>query len=239
MSNDYPGHLNETQPYMASDGGMEKPKSNWFRGCLIGCLVVGVICTIVCAGVGYYVYKNGPRLAIQATRQVVTTILIETDLPDEEQAAILEQFDRVGDAYLAGDLPLQDVILIMQDFVESPLMSMLLIQAVNAGHLEQSGLSEEEKAEARDTIQRIFTGIMNDQLEQSDLEPLMRHIRQFPDSTDPGQRQQIKNSFTDEELRTLIAEAKQLCDDKDIPLEDTEVKISEKMKEIIDQRLLQ
>ena len=46
MSQGNPGQFDETQPYMPSDGEPEKSKGGWFKGCLIGCLVVGVICVI-------------------------------------------------------------------------------------------------------------------------------------------------------------------------------------------------
>lgn len=237
MSNLDPHNLDETQPYVAPDGNLDQPKKGWFGGCLVGCLIVGAISCVVCAGVGYYAYTQAPNLIFQTSRQVLTAVLEESGLPGEEQEAIMTQFDRVGDAYLAGDLPLQELGGMITDFAESPLMSMLLLYAVEATHLEESGLSEEEKTEARETFQRLFSGILNDQLEQAELEPLLRHVRQYPDATDPGQKQQVKKSFTDEEIREFIAEAKQLCDDKSLPLEETNVKISDKMREIIDKRL--
>lgn len=229
--------LDETQPYLPPDGNQEKPKNGWFKGCLIGCLAVGVLSIIICAGVSYYAYKNGPQLVIQGTRQVLTALLVESNLPDEEQTAILEQFDRVGTGYLAGDVSLQDVGAILQDLAESPLVSALLIQVVDAGHLDKSGLSDEEKAEARDTLKRVFYGVMNDQLDQSELDALMQHIRKNPNSAEAGEKLQIKDAFTDDELRGLIADAKEICDAKEIPLEETEIKISDKMKEIIDKRI--
>lgn len=236
MSNIDSRQFDETQPY--APGNPEPPKSGgWWKGCLIGCLAVGAISAVICAGVGYYAVNYGPPWLINQARDVLAQVLQESKLPDEEQNAILTQYDRVGEAYLAGDLPLEDLGLMVQDLATSPLIPALLVQVVSEIHVDKSGLNADEKAEAKDTLQRVYYGIMEERFEASELDALMKHVRENPDSQEPGDQLKIKDSFTDDELRALLADAKQLCDEKEIPLADTDVKISEKLKEVIDKRL--
>ena len=232
-----PPPLDETQPYMPPDGDQEKPKNGWMRGCLIGCLAVGAISTLICAGVGYYIYKNGPRIAIQSARQALTSVLAESNLPEEERQAIMGQFDRVGDGYLEGELTMLELGSMGEDLLESPMLSALFISVVEMAHLEESGLSEEEKTAGRDALKRIVNGAMTDMLDPAELDSIMNHLRQNPNATNPAEKIAIKERFSDQELRALIADAQEICADKEIPLEGVEIKISEKMKAIIDKYL--
>lgn len=237
MSNFDQQNLDETQPYSAPDGNVDQPKKSWFSGCLIGCLIVGAISLVICAGVGFYAYKQGPTLMVQGSREIVKTLLDESELPEEERVAIFTEFDRVGDAFISGELNMQGLGELIQELVESPVMALPMIQAIDAKYLESSGLSEQEKAEARDTIQRVAFGVMNDKFDQFEIKSLTRHVMKNPNSTDPAEQQQLKTSLTDDELRAFLTDAKQLCDDKEIPLEDSEIRISEKLREIIDRKL--
>ena len=236
MSND--PRLQETQPYVAPPGAdYPPPKRDWFGGCLIGCLIVGAVSLLICGGVAFYAYRNVPNLVFQGAREVLSSTLEQSQLPEDEQAAILEQFDRVGTGYLEGELTLDEVGQIIEELAESPMMSVIFLQIVDAVHLEKSGLSDDEKVEARVTLQRFFRGAMDDRFEQEELDSIMDQIRKNPNATDSQDQQEIKSSFTDEELRQVLQDAKELCDLKEIPVQDTEVVISEEMKEVIDKRL--
>ena len=230
-------NLDETQPYNAPDGGLDQPKKSWVGSCLIGCLIVGAISLVICAGVGFYLYKQGPTLMVQGSREVVKALLDESELPEEERVAILSQFDRVGDAFISGELNMQGLGELIQELVESPVMALPMIQAIDAKYLENSGLTEEEKTAARETLQRVISGVMSDKFEQFDIKSLTRHVMEHPNSTDPAQQQKLKSSLTDEELREFISDAKKLCDEKEIQAEESNMQISDKLREIIDKKL--
>lgn len=231
------GNLDETIAHVSPDGDLDQPKKTWFSGCLLGCLIVGAISVVVCAIGGYFAYTQGPQITITAGRGFIESVLQESSLPPDEQEAIVQQYDRLGDGYLNGQVNLEDIALVFNDLVESPAFTLLFVEVIDAVYVERSGLDAEEKEVARETLQRIFNGVMNDQLDNSELDELLEAIRKNPNSQDPTQKQQIKDKLTDEELRAFIQKAKELCDAKEIPAEESGTRISDKLKAIIDDRL--
>lgn len=222
------------QPYVAPPGSSHQPeKKNSWSGCLIGCLVVFGLCCVLCTGVGFYAYSNFSTWVTSAARQAVKAMLEDSDLPPQEQTDILAQFDRVADAYKDGQLTLQELGEAMQDLVESPLFGVVMLQAVETKYLDPSGLSEEEKSEAKRTIMRVVRGTIEERFSQQELETLTNQFLSNPQRT-PDEQPRLKPSLTDEELRSLLADAKDLVDSKEIPDEDYEVKISKVVQDIVD-----
>lgn len=234
-----PPHPDSGQQYTPPAGSYhEPPKSKGWSGLLIGCLVAFGLAFLMCAGVGFYLYSQASTLIIQAARTATESMLRESDLPAEEQSAILEQFDRVATAYKEGDLTLEETVELLQDLAESPLMSVIVFQAMEFKYLNSSGLSPEEIEDAKRTLARLVRAAQEEKLDKSEIEQLSSHILLNPDPSQPNNKQ-LKNSMTDEELRAFFAEAKQLMDEKEIPDEDTpmEKKVSDVLREIIDRKL--
>ena len=222
---------------MAPHGSFDEPKkSSGCSGLAIGCLVALGVCVVLCAGVGFYVYSNASTFIIQTARTVTETTLTQNEVPVEEREAILEQFDRVATAYQDGDLTLDETGELLQALAESPIMSVIVFQAVEAKYLGNSGLSEEEIAEAKRTLARLVRAAQEEKLEQSEIEELSRHVLTEPNPETPNTKT-LKNRMTDEELRAFFAEAKQLMDDKEIPDEMVETKVSDVIRKIVDEQL--
>lgn len=228
------------QPYVAPPGRFDDnvEKKSWVPGCLIGCLITLGICGVLCAGVGYYAYSNASKFAIQTARAGVEAMLQESDLPQEERDAIMVQFERVATAYENGDITLEETGQLMQDLLESPLMSIVILDQIEMRYLDSSGLSEEEQEEAKQTLARIVRGAQEKKLDQKELEELSRHVLVDPDEdAGPNQQRELKTTMTDEELRTFFAEAKQLADEKEIPEDVVPDKISEVIRGVVDEAL--
>lgn len=226
------------QPYVAPHSYDEPPKPKGWSGFVIGCLVALGISMVLCAGVGYYAYSQASTWAIRMARTTTETMLRESDLPAEEQSAILEQFDRVATAFKEGDLTFEETGELFTELAESPLMSVVVFQAMEAKYLNSSGLTPEEIKDAKRTLARLVRAAQDEKLEQSEIEELSRHILSQPDPSNPN-RKQLKNTMTDEELRSFFADATQLLDEKEIPDEETQMerKVSDVLREIIDRKL--
>jgi len=221
-------------PYVAGQGDMDQPKKKgWFGSCLMGCLVACLIMTVLCGIGGFFAYKKGPAIAVSWTREVVKVMMQESDLPLEEQDAVMTQFDRVGDAFVAGDLSWEDMGALMEDFAKSPVMTFVVLFGIEHKYLENSGLSEEEREDAKQTMARVMRAVMEDQLSSDEIEDLSNAVMINP-GTDKAR---LKEVLTDEELREFFAKAKALMDEKEIPFEETTTNISDKVKEIVDKHL--
>lgn len=226
-----------TQPYVPSGGDIDTPKKSGWGGCLIGCLVTFGICSVLCAGVGYYVYSNASTWIAGLARQGIEAGLKETDLPAEEQTAILEQFDRVVDAYEAGELTLEELGPAMEKLAESPIVGLIMLEAVEAKYIKNSGLSDEEKLDAERTMARVARGMIEERFEKDEFEKLSEHF--LVETVANPNQPQLKQNLSDEELRAMLADAKELADSKEIPDEDYEFKISEVLRETVDEVLQQ
>ena len=236
-----PNELAETiaQPYLSASGDFDdgrRSDSSW-KGCVIGCLVVLGACCLLCAGIGYFAYSNFSTWVTQASRQALKATLEESDLPASEQEEILVQFDRVADAYHEGELSLQELGQAAQEIAESPLMGIIWLSAVEAKFLDPSGLSEEEKLAGQRTIARVVRGLVENRFSGEEIETLTDQVLIAPPQGQPNQQPQLKQSLTDEELRSLLADAQELADLKEIPDEDYEVKISELLRDTVDKVL--
>lgn len=231
-----PSH-DPNQPYVASAGDTPPPDSGGkWKGCLIGCLVVFGFCCLLCAGGGVYVYMNAATWVTTAARSALQALLQDSDLPQEEQTAMLREFDRVADAYKAGEITLEELGRIMEDLAESPVMALVMLKAIETKYLNPSGLSDEEKSDAKRTIVRVVRGVIEEKLTKDDMKRITDHFLLNPDADlNNGQPPQLKQRLSDDELRALLADAHEIVEEREVPAdEDYEVKLSEIVREIVD-----
>lgn len=227
------------QPYVAPDGNFDDgPKKKGWSGILVGCLVAFGISVVLCAGVGFYAYSQASTWIIAGVRTTAEAVLKDSGLPAEEQNAILEQLDRVTTAYENGEITMEELGVMMQDLAESPMIGIVMLQAIEVKYLNSSGLSEEEQEAGKRVIMRVVRAAQEKKLEKDEIDNLSRHILTEADASKPqGQQQQLRPSLTDDELRAFFAEAKELVDEKEIPDEDYEFQISDIIKQEVDEAL--
>ena len=89
---------------------------------------------------------------------------------------------------------------------------------------------DEEKVDGRRTIQRLARGVVEKTISQSDLEQISDGVTEIG----PDGNQKMKESISDEELRTLLADAKQLADDNEIPDEEFVVDLAGEVRKMVD-----
>jgi hypothetical protein len=164
---------------------------------------------------------------------MIVSVVRDSDLEEEEKQAIIAQVNRVVDQYQSGKITTEDLGRIMEELAESPLMGAILIRSVEVKYIEPSGLSEEEKADARVTLQRVLRGMYEEKLKPDDIEAAMELVSY---ETANGQRQ-LKDRVSDEELRAFLQECKLQADEAEVPDEPYEVQISEELKRAIDRAL--
>lgn len=211
----------------------QRTGGGWLPALLIGCLVTFVIGVCVCGGVVWYVMRNAKAIASDVARGMIVSVVEESELDEEEKQAIIAQVDRVADKYKSGEISTEDLGRIMEELAESPLVGAIMIYSIEAKYVAPSGLSDEEKEQARATLQRVLRGVYDEMIDPNELEPLMEQMTiEMPD----GNRQ-LKESVTDKELRDFLAECKQKADDAEVPDEPYEVKISEEFRRAVDSAL--
>lgn len=208
-------------------GGSAAPKI------LLGCLVTFVVLAIIGCGVGYYLISNLKSYGVKFIASAVTQVIDESQLPEEEKVGMKEQIDRVSNGYASGEINDEQLGKIFENLSTSPAMSAIPVIVIESTYLKNSGLSDEEKADAKKQLDRAAHGLFEKTITMDDLDPAMEKIAERGDDG----KWQVKPEVTDEELKEFIAETKTICDEHNIPNEDFKVDIVAELKKAIDDAL--
>ena len=215
----------------------EPPKSASGNGCLwallLGVLGFVVVAVLVCGIGGYYVYKNAKSFAVDIARNIAVKVIEDSELTAEDKQEVIQQVDRVVVAYKEGKIDEKDLEKILTEIQNSPLQPLAVVYFVEQQYLDKSGLTAEEKADAKKQLQRLVRGGIEKKIAEKDVEALLAPLQK----TGPNGEKQMKDTLTDEEIKTFVAGAKKLADDAKIPDEEFQVDIGEEVRRIVDAAL--
>jgi hypothetical protein len=210
----------------------EKRPRSWFTTCLFGCLIMFVIGVVLAAALLYWLSQNWRGWASDLGTQVLKQSIEESDLPEQEKQEVQAQVERVFDALRDGTLSGEQFGRIVEKVAESPLLPSIIASTAETKYLEPSGLSEDEKAEARVTIHRFVRGATDGDIDEASVNEAMAHI-----ADRAGDGWQLRENVTDDELRAFLATAKAQADDAGVPEEPEEFDPSDEVKRIIDEAM--
>ncbi|MFN3152333.1 hypothetical protein [Bremerella sp.] len=216
---------------------VEEPKKSG-GGCttaIIGCLVVCLVLAGVACGVGYYVYINIGVMAANLAETQLNAAIDEFDLPEDQKAGMKEQVSRVAQGYRDGDISMEQLGSVAENILESPAFTAVPVEIARSNYIEPSGLSDEEKADAKKQLQRIAQGAFEKKVSEEELKALLdgRIADEQPDGN-----LQFRSEVPDEDLRDLIAAAKELADEKGVADQSFEIDLAAELKKAVDKALL-
>jgi len=216
---------------------VEEPKKSG-GGCttaIIGCLVICLVLAGLACGLGIYGWMNRVMLGANIAESVANSMIDESDLPEEQKVRMKEQTSRLAKGVRDGDITLEQVGQVGEKIAESPAMTAIPVEVARAKYIEPSGLSDEEKADAKKQLQRVAHGAFEEKISEEELKGLLdgRIADEQPDGN-----LQFRENVPDEDLRELVTAAKQLADDKGIPDQNYEVDLAAELKKAVDEVLL-
>lgn len=201
---------------------------------LIGCLGIVLVSILVpCIG-GIWFYYNGGKMIAGTARNMIVQVIEQSELEADDKKEVITQVDRVVDAYKQGKITMEDLGKVMEELAKSPLLPLAMIYGVDEKYIKPSGLTDEEKQEARLTLQRVARGAFEKKINEQELEPLLDEVSY---KTGSNNQRQFKDTLTDAELKQFLGKAKQLADDKGLPEEEFKVKIGSEFKKAVDEAL--
>lgn len=210
-------------------GEEPKKRSKWTT-CLIGCLgVLGVLMVLMIIA-GVWVSRNWKEWASDFSTQAMTQIIDSSDLPQEERGEIKIQVERVTKGFRDGSISTEQVGMIIQKVVQSPLMPALVAAAIDKQFIEKSGLSDDEKTAGRIALTRFARGVIDEKIGQPGIDAVMANVA----DRQPDGKWRMRQHVTDAELRAAIAEAAKRADDAGLPAELPKLDPSEEVKRVID-----
>jgi hypothetical protein len=215
--------------------GQETPaRSNtWLKGCLLGCLALVVVLLVVGVVATIFIARNIKGWFASGMSIAVKQEIDASDLPVEEKAEVKVEVDRAADLYRDGRMSQQQATLLLEKLMSSPLMTAIVTTAAEKKYLDRSGLSEEEKAEARVTLPRFVRGMIDEKIDRQARDDAFQHVGQ----RQPNNQWRFRENITDDDLRAFLAAAKKAADEADIPEQPQAVDPSDEVKRIIDEAM--
>ena len=211
----------------------EPKKRSALSTCLTGCLIAFVVMLVLAVIAGIYAYRKFPEWAAMGISEGAKQVINETDLPEEEKADITVQIDRLAEATRERKLSMAQLGEFFQNLVQSPLMTTMAMSMVDKKYIEPSGLTDEEKAEARVTVQRFMRGAIDQKISEAEVEATMAPVS----DRKPDGNMELKEKVTDDELKAFLKAAKEQADAAEIPEEVETVDPSDEFKRIVDKTL--
>jgi hypothetical protein len=204
---------------------------NWVKGCLLGCLAAVVVSLVLGTLATIWVVRNFRGLAASTMSLGIKQGIDATDLPAEEKAQMKVEVDRGVELFREGRMSDEQAAMLVQKAVNSPLMTAMVTTAVEKKYLDPSGLSEEEKAEARMTLPRFIRGMIDEKIDRKSQDAAFQHVG----DKQPNDQWKFREDLSDADLRAFLAEAKKAADDAEIPEQPQAVDPSDEVKRLIDE----
>jgi hypothetical protein len=216
---------------------IEEPprKRSFWQTCLIGCLGTLAVAVMLAVVAGVWVSRHWRDWFAGIGSQVVNQGIDASDLPAKEKVEVKEQVERVANAFRQGQISNEQAARIIRQVVESPLMPMIVVMAVDKHYFDRSGLSDEEKKQGRVTLQRFARGVFDKKIDEKGIDSVMMHVA---DRQGQG-NWELREHVSDQDLRAALAAAKARADEAGIGEAPQNVDPSDEIKRIIDESLQQ
>jgi hypothetical protein len=212
---------------------VERPRRSCFASCFFGCLITFVVLVVLGGLALYWMWPHLKEFASNVGSATLKKAIEATELPEQEKDEIGDQIDRVAAAFRQGQITGEQMAQIVQQVVESPLMTTLAVSAIEKKYITGSGLTDAEKAEAHHTLRRFLRAAIDQKIDEEGMNDAMKHVA----TKNKDGNWELKDRVTDEELRAFLTEAKKLADDAGVPAEPVDVDPSDEFKRIIDEAM--
>ena len=197
---------------------------------MVSIFVLGVL---GCGLAGFIGYKNAPEWIRKATVAAVE----DSELSPEDKREVIRQIDRVAEEYRSGRMTLEELLGVVEDISESPLIGLIMAYAAAESYVEPSGLNDDEKKDAKLAFQRFARGVFEDEIDTQEKQEEIDKMLDYVSTKDFQGNRQFKNQVSDEDLRALVAECKRMADEADVPDEPFDLDVGAEVKRIVDEAL--
>ncbi len=211
----------------------------------IGCLsAVGILAVLLIVG-GIVVANNWRTWVAAPTRDIMTQAMNETDLPDEQKAAILDETNDFIDAFERGDITMEEFGKVAEAFVQSPVVPMLAVYGFGEAYITQSGLADGEKADANYQLRRVARGISERRIPPNDFNSILEPLEPGPGENPGPQVHGGSVNFTlanpedvdDGELREFIVNVTTAANEAGVPDENYQIDYATEIQRVIETAL--
>ena len=201
----------------------------------IGCGVAALVVTLA-IGIGiWYVMTNLKGIVSDLATGVITQAVNDSNIPADQKQRINARLNQLNTDFKDGKVTTDQIAAIAEALMEGPVLPIGTVLFVDSQYIQPSALTDQEKADGRQSLERLARGVFDKFINPDKLEPVMEPITE-PDPTDPTSRQ-LKPNPTTEELREFLKRAKAEADTANVPDEPWTIDLADEVDKAIDQVL--
>ena len=191
-------------------------------------IVFGVI--FLCLAVAtVYIGLHWKEWVAGAANVAARRAVAESGLTSEQKDSILTEIEQLGNDFKEGKVGTEDLARIANALRESPLIPLAGVEMVRQRYIDPSGMTEEERADAILSVQRLARGVYEKKISTASLTDVAKPVADLR----PNGQWRPKEHPTRMEIDQFVANAKASADAAMIPDEPFELDYAEEIRKVI------
>jgi hypothetical protein len=199
--------------------------------------VIAVIALVIIglAGAGIYVARNYETLIAKGVTQAIRATISASALPQEAKAEIIAIVEQLKQAYLAGEVTLDELQAVLKSIVASPVLTVGMITQFEESYVVPSALGAEEKQQAHLNLNRFAQGLCSKRIGWESVGKATGPIS----AMDASGKMRLKSpeECTPDEVRRVLSAIRSFSDQAKIPNTIVAIDISNEFKKSIEEAL--
>jgi len=220
---------------MSTPPGQRKAANSW----LVIILVALFMFLLFMGTIVYFIWAYKDKMIATTVNLGIHAVLTETPLPQEQKKLIIEQTDRVYEAFLDNRIVIEDMIVVVEHLLNGPVLPMGAVYFALNHYIEISEMTQTQKAVAQLQVGRMARAGVEEKINTQAIQLIVDIIKTPVDPNNPSKKMTslIKENLTVQELDQVLELAQQLADGVSIPNEPYTFDPSQHIKKAVDQLL--
>lgn len=202
-------------------------------GALKGCLIALVIFLVLVVIGVIVVVMNWRNWFASAAGAGIEAMIDASHMPATEKQESKAHFKQLMDDFRAGNVSMGQLSRVAEELEESPVFPVALTMWFEQSYVLPSAMPDEEKAEARLTMDRFARGLYEEKIPFNASDDVLAPMME----TTPDGDEELKQNPTVDDIRAALANMKQRADDAGVPEESFTIDVSDEVKKAIDRAL--
>ena len=212
------------------------PNNGGMSGCAlaaIGCAVFSLV--LICIGLAgvYWLTQNARGIAANMVTPAIQEVVSQMEIPADQKKQISARIEQLGDDFKNQKIGVDDLSSVLAGLAESPLARAAAAIWFTDDYIAKSGLTADEKSEAKVTSKRFATALLDKSVSDKDANAVFDLVSE---GSANGQTV-FKPTLTDPELRELLDKMKMAADDADVPSNVPEINFASEFDAVVDKSL--
>ncbi len=195
--------------------------------------IIFLVLVLVCGGIVTYVAVNFKRLAAGWVRGPLIQAIQNSNLPEDQKASITANIDRLTGDFENGRISFQQLGRVGTELAEGPFINLIIVESVEARHVEMIELPPEQRDEVSLTFDRFERGICEDAITTDQVDEVLAVVS----ASDGQDIRELKENLTEADLSAFVSAMKDKADEAEIPIEPYQVDFAAELQRVIDKVL--